>query len=232
MKNELKSTSDSNQRKRSEAGKKSKLNGYFREAAHRCSTKLKHLEFLYFHVNEMVFKRQPEGSHQHCRLAWLFLKKPKHYFQKVQQLCCYVTNGEHRHHCCSDYCRHINPNCTRTDKEEELLQPVWAWKKDLFDKKISSCWIFPSEEKLCFAHPLFHLVESVRTLCCLTAFSIFGTGSKNRGIAALVQKHRLILEGLWVAWLWYTGRNGDIPSIYISVGASVTDDLLSNMVYA
>lgn len=61
-------------------------------------------------------------SHHHCRLARLFLEKPKHYFEKVQQLCHWQRAQTSL--LCSDCCSYINPNCTQMDKEEKLLQQV------------------------------------------------------------------------------------------------------------
>lgn len=80
--------------------------------------------------------------------------------------------------------------------------------------KIATFVLFPLKtsfwrEELCFANPVLHLLESVRTISCRSAFSCFGSGSKNGGIAPPVRKHRSISKGLWmgsVPRLWYSGR--------------------------
>lgn len=54
-------------------------------------------------------------------------KNQNNIFEKVLQLCCYVTHGERRHSLLlCDYCSHIDPNWTQKDKEKEGRQQIWA----------------------------------------------------------------------------------------------------------
>lgn len=91
---------------------------------------------------QMSIETSRHHYHYHCRLYFwqfnCFLKNQNIIFQKVQQLCCYVTHGERRHSLLlSDYCSHIDPNWTQKDKEKELQQQICAKKeKDLFDESI------------------------------------------------------------------------------------------------
>lgn len=81
--------------------------------------------------------------------------------------------------------------------------------------------------KDCVLHILFCTCLKVSRLRCVSAFSIFGTGSKNLLWCESSDRFERVSERLGCGSV---EGNGDTPSIFIYVRASMTDDLLSNMV--